>query len=57
VEQSCCLARRFARTAATRRAAARLLNAEQAAGALADARRELGEMGAVPLLALLPDEV
>jgi class 3 adenylate cyclase/predicted ATPase len=37
--------------------AARLLNAEQAAGALEDARRELGEMGAMPLLALLPDEV
>ncbi len=37
--------------------AARLLSAEQAAGAVEDARRELGEMRAVPLLALLPDEV
>jgi hypothetical protein len=37
--------------------AARLLSAEQAAGALEDVRRELGEMRAVPLLALLPDEV
>ncbi len=37
--------------------AARLLGAEQAAGALQDARRELGEMRAAPLLALLPDEI
>jgi len=37
--------------------AARLLGAEQAAGALQDARKELGEMRAAPLLALLPDEV
>ena len=29
----------------------------QAAGALEDARRELGEMRAAPWLALLPDEV
>jgi hypothetical protein len=36
---------------------ARLLSAEQTAGALEDVRRELGEMRAVPLLALLPDEV
>jgi tetratricopeptide (TPR) repeat protein len=37
--------------------AARLLGAEQAPGALEDARRELREMRATPLLALLPDEV
>lgn len=37
--------------------AARLLGAERAAGPLEDARRELGEMRAAPLLALLPDEV
>lgn len=37
--------------------AARLLGAEQAAGALEDARTELGQMRAAPLLALLPDEV
>jgi hypothetical protein len=37
--------------------AARLLSAEQGAGVLEDVRRELGEMRAVPLLALLPDEV
>jgi hypothetical protein len=36
--------------------AARLLGAEQATGALEDARRELGAMQAAPLLALLPDE-
>jgi class 3 adenylate cyclase/predicted ATPase len=37
--------------------AVRLLGAEQAPGALEDARRELGEMRAAPWLALLPDEV